>query len=267
VIGAIGLLLFFSCVTLFSSDPEPPPPSRPPPAGSAGSAGATSPGEITTATAPDPEAILAALAKIKQSKPSKSVTSGEVTVTVMATKSGKKWIYDRNDAEYSYAEADKDSQYHWLDLDIASESKEPQLPALFACRFSVAGEFEGCHPLRFEFHRWDDYGSYLGNYADSGNDFAKRDSVKFTAAFTATDTELASPTIIVAVPGCQTRQQRRFQSPPEYYVSACLPPGLEGEVGLGYVATLPVLEILNKKALVEAIGGRMEVLQANAPTK
>jgi hypothetical protein len=168
---AVGVFVVFFAIGLATilEEPEPSqtlPASEAEKAANAQSQGTTSnsepsPAELGAAK-PDLEATLAALAKIKQSKQSKSVTSGEVTVTVTATKSGKKWIYDRNNFEYSYAEADKDSRYHWLDLDISSASKNPALPALFACRFSKAGEFEVCQPFRFEFHRWDDYGSYLG---------------------------------------------------------------------------------------------------------
>ncbi|NJK31808.1 MAG: hypothetical protein HC927_04965, partial [Deltaproteobacteria bacterium] len=190
---------------------------------------------------------LDAITKLRDAKVAKSTPCGEVTVKVTVSKTAKTWKFDRNSYEYYVREADKGSQYHYLDLEISTESKEPLLPDFYACRFSDAGEFEVCQPLILKFYRWDDYGSYLGNYSDSGNDFSKRETVKFTIAFSATDEELKKPTVVVAKPDCRTRKEERFGRPPIYYESNCTSPTLSE------LADLPVIEILNKKTLASAL--------------
>lgn len=41
------------------------------------------------------------------------------------------------------------------------------------------GELHLIGKLSYEFRRWKDYGSYLGNHADYGNDFAHSSTIPF----------------------------------------------------------------------------------------
>lgn len=203
-------------------------------------------------------ARLASLTTLKETKPKKTVESGEVKVKVTATKTGKTWKFDRSGYKYMVREADKDSSYHWLDLAISTKAKDPKLPGFFACRFSKEGEFEGCDQLRLEFYRWDDYSTYLGNYKDSGNDFAKKETVKFTAGYSATQEQLEQPAIVVLTPSCHVRDYKRFRGPDEFYTSTCTAPTL-AEIG-----DLPIVDVLNKKALRTALDAGIATMTADA---
>ena len=51
--------------------------------------------------------------------------------------------------------------------------------------------------LDTEFARWDDYGSYLGNYADYNNDFSKVNTVKFKIGAQVSNEVVKKPFVLV----------------------------------------------------------------------
>lgn len=98
-------------------------------------------------------------------------------------KSGKaeKWIFDRNGYEYYYQDADKGSDFIVIDFNITSKHSDPKLPALYTGEISPEGKIKSIKLLNIAFHSWSDYGAYLGNHHDSKNDFAKKNTISFTA--------------------------------------------------------------------------------------
>lgn len=93
----------------------------------------------------------------------------------------KKWISDWHGNEYLYEDADKNSDFITIDFNITSNNKDPQLPALYVGEVSQNGTLENIKLFNVAFYGWSDYGSFLGNYHDSKNDFAKKDTVRFSA--------------------------------------------------------------------------------------
>ena len=75
--------------------------------------------------------------------------------------------------------------------------------------------------FRTEFNRWEDYATYLGNYHDSHNDFAKVNSVKFKLGLQVSDEKLNKPYAIVLMKeNVLARHYERFDNPPVSYVGS-----------------------------------------------
>lgn len=71
--------------------------------------------------------------------------------------------------------------------------------------------------------RWSDYASYLGNYSDSRNDFAKSSKINFNLGVQISDEDLKRrPIFFVAqTTGCLERNFDRFGNPPVSYSGYC----------------------------------------------
>lgn len=91
------------------------------------------------------------------------------------------FTFDRYDDNYHYRQAERGSKFLSFDVSIMSESKHPNLPLFYVYVFDSDRliRISGLKGMTYEFHRWDDYGSYLGNYADYGNDFSRTRTIRF----------------------------------------------------------------------------------------
>jgi hypothetical protein len=77
--------------------------------------------------------------------------------------------------------------------------------------------------MGYEFVRWEDYGSYLGNTADYGNDFAlTTKTIRFTTGLQVSTAELTNNAVFVVVKkiNCFTRNYRRANNPPTSYIES-----------------------------------------------
>lgn len=150
---------------------------------------------------------------------------GEATVTVTALEWKKrKWVMNRSGYQYQYREPDKGNYYLVFDFTVATKMHDPDLPAFHVARLANNQPVTvGYVPALIEFYKWDDYGSFLGNDADYGNDFSKSDSVKFTAAVELTPEQLSEPLFLIATKeGCAPREEERFANPPvKYNIQGC----------------------------------------------
>lgn len=91
---------------------------------------------------------------------------------------GKQFSYDSYGDYYFVSTADRGNRYVTASMSVTSSSTNPKLPQ-FAI-YSIYGKqmkYQGRFTTKFA--RWEDYGTYLGNYHDNGNDFAKVSTVKF----------------------------------------------------------------------------------------
>lgn len=128
-----------------------------------------------------------------------------------------RWIMDRYGSEWHYLQPTKGSQFVTFDFSITTNSKDPRLPAFYVAQmkdgfpayFSV---------MQVEFYKWTDYGSYLGNYTDYGNDFSRSTTVRFTAG-REIPVSLAKEALFVVATNtpCMKRQYDRFGNPPTSY--------------------------------------------------
>lgn len=130
---------------------------------------------------------------------------------------GNTFTFDSYDDYYHYRTADRGNKYITAVMRITSESKDPKLPQ--PAVYSIVGDkmrFVGHFTV--EFARWDDYGSYLGNDHDFGNDFAKTSSVRFKIGEEVSDEVIKKPyAIVLKKENVLSRSYERFNDPPISY--------------------------------------------------
>lgn len=125
-----------------------------------------------------------------------SVTCNGVKAVLSNISIGNTFTFDSYGYEYHYRQADKDKKYITAAMSITSDDSNPLLPQ--CAIYSIDGEsllFEA--KLDTEFARWDDYGSYLGNYADYNNDFSKVNTVKFKIGAQVSNEVVKKPFVLV----------------------------------------------------------------------
>jgi len=140
-----------------------------------------------------------------------SLSSAELT---------KRWAFDAYGSEWHYREAPRESLYLVAKLAITSKDKDPALPGIgvYSAR---GGELHQLGELSYEFSRWMNYGSYLGNGHDFRNDFEHTETIRFSAGTLVEAAERGNPLfLIAAAEGCHNRTYERFQNPPVKYVNA-----------------------------------------------
>lgn len=132
-----------------------------------------------------------------------------------------RWVYDDHGNEYTYQVASRGSNYVVANLSITSELHDPELPGI-AIYEAREGSLKKLDELRYQFVRWRDYGTYLGNSADMGNDFSKTSTIPFTAGATF-DTALVKKALFVVMSkqGCHQRSYERLSHPPVRYTGTC----------------------------------------------
>ena len=130
---------------------------------------------------------------------------------------GKNYIHDSYEDRYFYNDADRGCKYISVLMTVKSDDHDPDIPQLAV--YTINGDkmnFEGS--FRTEFNRWEDYSTYLGNYHDSHNDFAKVNTVRFKLGLQVSDEKLAKPYAIVLMKkNVLTRLYEQFRNPPVYY--------------------------------------------------
>lgn len=100
------------------------------------------------------------------------------TVELTSISVGNTFTFDSYGDRYFYRTADRGNKYITAAMKITSQDKNPKLPQLAI--YSISGDtMFKVGNFDTEFARWKDYGTYLGNTHDFGNDFAKTSSVRF----------------------------------------------------------------------------------------
>lgn len=130
---------------------------------------------------------------------------------------GSTYTHDAYDNQYFYNTANKGYSYISAAMSITSDSSDPNLPEV--ALYSVSGS-ELAYEGKFftNFARWEDYGSYLGNYHDNGNDFSKVNTVRFKIGCHVSSETLKKPYIVVVKNECKLeRQYDKFENPPVSY--------------------------------------------------
>lgn len=144
---------------------------------------------------------------------------GDVEIFDIKNAATKKWIFDRNNYEYHYREADKGSLFLTIDFTAKSKNKNPILPVFVAAVMDSANKLKVIGVSEIQFPSWTNYGAYLGNYHDFKNDFAKRDAVKFTSAIQISESDYKSKKLLVFMPNinCSSRYEDSSSPPPVSY--------------------------------------------------
>lgn len=162
------------------------------------------------------------------------------TVTFSNISIGKNYIHDSYDDRYFYNDADRGCKYISVLMSVKSDDHDPNIPQLAV--YTIQGDkmlLEGS--FRTEFNRWEDYATYLGNYHDSHNDFAKVNTVKFKLGLQMSDEKLSKPYAIVLMKkNALIRQYEQFRNPPVYYSGSA-----------DYPTTLYVNDFANKYTIIK----------------
>lgn len=84
------------------------------------------------------------------------------------------------------------------------------------------GELHLLGILGYEFRRWEDYGSYLGNYADYKNDFSHSKTIPFSCGIELPADKLKNGTIYLALKKstCFNRTKNKYGNPEVKYVKS-----------------------------------------------
>lgn len=169
-----------------------------------------------------------------------TVKIGYNTVTFSNISIGKNFIHDSYDDRYFYNDADRGCKYISVLMSVKSENHDPDIPQLAV--YTIHGDKMKLEDsFRTEFNRWEDYATYLGNYHDSHNDFAKVNTVKFKLGVQISDEKLSKPYAIVLMKkNVLSRGYERFRNPPVYYSGSA-----------GYPSTLSVSDFANKYTMVK----------------
>ena len=159
--------------------------------------------------------------------------TGGVKLSVGVPNSTKQFTFDRYDGSYHYRDADRDHKHVVIGLSATAAKgvNDPDLPG-FALYWADGKQLRKIDEFDLKFVRWEDYATYLGNYSDSRNDFAKNPTIPFTVGAHGSDEDLSRrPLYVVATTkGCKSRSFERFRNPPVFYVGACA--DLEGALSI-----------------------------------
>ncbi len=158
-------------------------------------------------------------------KPSSTVKFGDLTVKFEKVWTGKRWSFDDYGSRYKLRDATRGNKHVLARIRISSESKNPKLPPVLAYQF-FDGKLILLGTLGYEFRRWKDYGSFLGNYADYGNDFAHSKTIPFNLGYETSEDNLKTGRVYVVMKktGCFNRENKDFGNPEvQYTMGICTP--------------------------------------------
>lgn len=151
-------------------------------------------------------------------KPVSNVKFGDLSLRFEKIWTGKRWSFDDYGSEYRLRDAQRGNKHILARVSISSESKNPSLPPVLAYQMNN-GELELIGTLGYEFRRWKDYGSYLGNYADYGNDFSHSKTIPFNLGLQVSDDKLIGKTVYIVIKktGCFKREKKDYGNPEIQY--------------------------------------------------
>lgn len=129
----------------------------------------------------------------------------------------KQYTHDDYGYQYRYNDAERGDLFITCEISITAKSKDPTLPIFCAYNFKD-GVLTPLGTFAYNFTRWEDYGTYLGNDADFGNDFAHTATIPFKIGLEVGKSDLKSPVYILALKNtCVVRNEDRFQQPAVKY--------------------------------------------------
>ncbi len=154
-------------------------------------------------------------------KENSSVIAGDVTVKFNSVSTSGNFIFDRYDDSWRYRDAERGEIYVLANVSVSSKIKEPKLPPISVCKIEN-GVLSLIGTLEYRFYRWEDYGSYLGNDADYGNDFAHTSTIRFSCGLSISKEDINNSAVFVVVKNenCFYRNTDRFGNPPVSYSSS-----------------------------------------------
>lgn len=159
----------------------------------------------------------------KAIKENTSLKIGDLTIKFNSVNAESQWNFDDYGSEYRLRKAERGEIYIVAKISISAESKNPSLPPISVYQISNGG-LKLLGTMGYEFLRWKDYGSYLGNYADYGNDFSHTKTISFNCGLSVSRTIMDKDPVFVVVKktNCFNRTINTYGNPPVSYTEgAC----------------------------------------------
>ena len=158
-------------------------------------------------------------------KPTTRVKYGDLSLRFDKIWKGKRWSFDDYGHKYFLRDAERGNSHIMTRVSITSDNNNPKLPPILVYQMNN-GELKLLGTLSYKFRRWEDYGSYLGNTADYGNDFAHSKTIPFNCGLELSNDKLKSGTIYIVLKkqGCFNRTKVDYGNPEiAYSQSLCNP--------------------------------------------
>jgi len=158
-------------------------------------------------------------------KPTTRVKYGDLSLRFDKIWKGKRWSFDDYGHKYFLRDAERGNSHIMTRVSITSDNNNPKLPPILVYQMNN-GELKLLGTLNYKFRRWEDYGSYLGNTADYGNDFAHSKTIPFNCGLELSNDKLKSGTIYIVLKkqGCFNRTKVDYGNPEiAYRQSLCNP--------------------------------------------
>lgn len=135
-----------------------------------------------------------------------------------------RYLFDRYEDSFHYYDADRNTKYAVMNVSVTAgkDDRNPDMPGT-ALYWADGATLRKIGDFDIRFARWESFATYLGNYSDSRNDFAKVQTIPFVLGVQVSD-DLAKkrPLYVVATKsGCISRGYARFKQPPDYYSGEC----------------------------------------------
>lgn len=154
----------------------------------------------------------------KAIKENTSIKIGDITINFNSVNTASQWNFDNYGTEYRLRKAERGDVYIVAKVSISADSKDPSLPPISVYQISN-GSLKLVGTMGYEFVRWKDYGSYLGNYADYGNDFSHTKTISFNCGLSVSQSIMDKDPVFVVVKkaNCFNRTNSTYGNPPVSY--------------------------------------------------
>ena len=149
----------------------------------------------------------------KALKPQLSATVDYNKVSFSGLSVSNTFVHDSYDDRYFYNRADRGNTFILASMSVTSESHNPDIPTLAV--YSINGDKMQIESvMRLEFAQWEDYGAYLGNHTDFGNDFSKTSTIRFKlGSEVSTDLTKRPYAIVLKKYNGLSRRSNRYDNP------------------------------------------------------
>src|SRR5690606_2321252 len=132
-----------------------------------------------------------------------------------------RFTFDRYDDTYHYKDAERGDKYITANITITSKTKDPMLHGFGLYCMDADSALNLVGMFSYRLFRWEDYGTYLGNYNDNKNDFAYSESIKFALGLSMPDSLLNKKLLVLTrEKPFYTRTVNRYDTPPVSYISS-----------------------------------------------
>jgi len=155
----------------------------------------------------------------KALKEQTTVQDAPLTYSFKNIQLAKRWYFDRYGDRYHYRDSERGAKYITSNVTIKSEIKDPALNPIYAFKLEN-GVLRMIAQLTYEFYRWEDYGSYLGNSADYSNDFSRSSTITFAVGAQLDENEIKDSPIFILMrkSQCIQRTENTYSRPVIKYI-------------------------------------------------